>query len=685
MVVAFVLPFLGVSTWACLLLMLAFSLRWFITRQWRHVFIISLLFVGLCYNGYTVHSYQVSLQKALLLSQFNVIVVDYCLDRFQTRFLIKDCDTGYNYWLKTKKKLHYGDVLDVEGRFFEPNQGTNPGQFDERSFSYVKHRLGTIRPSSVKIVGKKAFRFKSSVIALKQHVLQTFRQWMKEPYADFFVGLVYGQHGTRLPADLLLMFKNLGLTHLLVVSGTQVSLISGVVYCMVRQVVSRSIYVFLCIVVANVFFYMLTGGGASIVRSCVMNCAVVLGSAFHFRFSSSHVLVLTAFLMLLIDPLLIMDIGFQLSFLATLSLVFGMRFVESKTTVFSRYFGGQIALVSLLPFIFTLPVLVVHFSLFNPLSILANCLFVPLVEPLVAIGFLFTFISFFTPVIQYAFKGLEGFLSVYLSLLTLIQPYLTFPVNLKSTLFHSNQLEITFLDIGQGDSTVIETPSGYTVLVDTGTISRGKNNVRQVIQPFLTYKGYTLDALIISHYDKDHCAGVDALLSLYPNLSIIDNGFAKQAYSSHKRIQNPLSLTIKDGVEFHFLYPNRDVESETKNNRSVVFKLVYKQFEALFTGDLEKSGELELATHYGDYLDSDVYQVGHHGSKTSSTQPLLTVLTPEVSIVSSGRRNRYGHPHATVVERLINYGVVYQTNMHGAVTVKTNGVGYEVDSFLRAP
>ena len=682
LILAFIFPFIIDNRWAVLCVVVVLLLAWLNQKDVRHILLSVVVGFGFFYHGFLKIDYADTLNEIQFKREFYVTVVDYCLEKSQFRYLVKDNNSRYFLWLMTQSTLHYGDVLQVQGVFKAPKLATNPGQFDERSFFYTKHRLGYIKTQSIQIISKNGYVFKKNVIALKQHVLTTFRQWMVAPYADFLVGLVYGQHGTRLPKELLLMFKSLGLTHLLVVSGTQVSIVSGIVYCLFRRIITGPAYLFLVIVVTNLFFYMLTGGGASIVRSCLMNCAVVMGAVFHYRFSTLHVLFFTALIMLLIDPLLIYDIGFQLSFLATLSLVWGIYFIESKTLFFNRFIGGEIVMVSLLPFVFTLPVLIMQFSLFNPLSILANCLFVPIVEPLVSIGFFFTFLSFLSPLVRFGFKGLEYFLSVYLSLLTLIQPYLSYPLNLKSFIPHFNQMRLTFLDVGQGDASVIETPSGYTVLVDTGNVTRGADNVSQVIVPFLNHAGYSLDALVVTHYDRDHCAGVDQLLLLYPDLLVIDNGFSKVRYLNHKPIEVKQRFRLKDGVVFDFLYPNRDVSGERKNNRSVVLKVTYKSFDVLFTGDLEREGERELVQFYGDYLDSDVYQVGHHGSNTSSSYTLMKVLTPDVSVISAGKRNRYGHPTPQVLSRLFEFGEVYRTDIKGAISVSTNGYKYSIFTYL---
>lgn len=620
--------------------------------------------------------------------------------------------------------IDYGDRLTVYGKYNEVSPPTNPGQFDYPTYLKRKGFSGTY---TAQTVFKHEKRLGNPVYALAIYIQKTIKHMhqksLPEPYASLYIGLIFGNHGLELPERLKTLFKDTGLTHLLVVSGSQVALLTGILLNITRTIRLGRLPTFIFITAANILFFFITGGEASIFRAILMGEMMLILNLMRRRAHVIHVLCLTASIMILTNPLLIYDYGAYLSFAATAALIFLAPLIED-TLPHTLFKPVRIALsISLAPFLTTLPILWHNFHTINLVSILSNLMMTSWIEILVVIGFfstiigsvlfplmdilnqvswltmvlmlkllpLFTYlplgniyasskhiiipISFFILIIQCLIniqkkkrKLFRRYLSVIIIfiLILIIPPILT-----------KKPLTVTFLDVDQGDATLIETPSGKVILVDLG-----KNHAKRVLVPVLQAKGINkIDVLIISHFDLDHYGSLFELLEHIEVGSVIDNGRGELKISNYadvlkrhkiKRFKGSAEhdLEFDDGVKIDFLtlLPGQVMDSE--NNYSIAMKISYLDLGILLTGDLEVDGEALLARVYGETLDVDILKIGHHGSKTSSIVPFLNYVTPDIAIASAGKRNHYGHPNPDVIKRFNDAGVhVLQTNRHGAITV----------------
>lgn len=260
--------------------------------------------------------------------------------------------------------------------------------------------------------------------------------------------------------------------------------------------------------------------------------------------------------------------------------------------------------------------------------------------------------------------------------------------------------EITFIDVGQGDSIFIRMPHGRgNYLIDTGgtlTFNTEDWKVRQkqfevgkdVMVPFLKSKGITtIHKLIFTHGDMDHIGGAseimkeikvkELILPISPELSALEKELillAKHQNIPFRFTQAGESLTVGNQI-FQVLSP-QNAYDDNRNNGSIVIYTRLGGLSWLFTGDLEKEGEEQLLHTYKN-LQIDVLKVGHHGSKTSTSEMFLDKMEPKLAIISAGRNNRYGHPNPEVLNLLQEKNIqVLRTDKHGAITYifyKDNG------------
>ena len=222
-------------------------------------------------------------------------------------------------------------------------------------------------------------------------------------------------------------------------------------------------------------------------------------------------------------------------------------------------------------------------------------------------------------------------------------------------------LKIYFIDVGQGDCTLIITPKDKKILIDGG---EGKN---EILLPYLLDRGINkIDYIIISHFDSDHCNGLIEVMEKikvgkvivskqpeeseeYRNISEIIKQKNIEAYV----VKAQDRITIEKDLYINILNPAGKLEFKDLNNNAIVAKLIYKNFSMLFTGDIEKAEE-NIAQKYKNNLKSTILKVAHHGSKTSTNEKFLKYVEPQIALIGVGENNKFGHPNQQTIEKLKN-------------------------------
>ncbi len=250
------------------------------------------------------------------------------------------------------------------------------------------------------------------------------------------------------------------------------------------------------------------------------------------------------------------------------------------------------------------------------------------------------------------------------------------------------KLTVAFLDVGQGDAIFIESPTGTQVLIDGGPDTLVLKRLSGLLSPF----DRTLDMVLATHPDKDHIAGLPSIFERFAVGMFSESGTRSgSSYDTALRVAveaeglNAIHPKLGDqfdlggGAALEVLFPDRVVSEVETNLSSVIMMLTYGSTRVLLTGDAPSAVENYLV-RLGVPLDADVLKVGHHGSKTSSSAVFLSAVSPELSVISVGRENRYGHPNTEVVERLKSASsTILSTAEQGIIVLTSDGEKFKIE------
>jgi competence protein ComEC len=527
-------------------------------------------------------------------------------------------------------------------------------------------------------------------------------------------------------------FRAAGTYHVLAISGAQVALLAAVLVVLLRRlrVPPDPLAVIVCASLA--FYAQLVGGDVPVVRAAVMATVLLAGRALSLDADAANLLGLAAVLLLAARPSTVGDLGFQLSFTATLGILLLtpplLKRVPALPLRADLALAGSLAAQAALA-----PLLAAHFHRLAPAAILLNLAAVPLSGAVLLCGLGVLAATAAGPGPASA-AGDLAWIAAH-ALLRSADPVRWFPaldlrvspmapwaagayaygvllllrrgrraaavpmaVGLAGLIAGSGppadgRLHVTVLDVGQGDAIVVRGPSGGVWLVDAGSAYDGGLDLGEaVVGPYLrTTNVRRLDRMLVSHAHPDHAGGAPFLLRAFPVAEAWE-GPAPASDGSYRRFDAavrgarvPRRTVWRgapmrwDGVDVEVLSPPRAPRApwRVRNDDSVVVRLRHGENSFLLAGDIEKEAEAALPEP-----EASVLKVPHHGSRSSSTPGFLAAVSPRLALLSAGHRNRHGHPHAEVVARYLARGVeLLRTDVHGTITVSSDGRRLWVSTF----
>ncbi len=629
--------------------------------------------------------------------------------------------------------------FQVSGIFEAPSEPSHRYSFNMNN--YLQHngaaQLLTIQSVDGAVENSTWFTY---LLQRRDLIKFHIRKHFPESLATEAEALLIGERENMDPEDQR-MYQTLGISHLFAISGLHVGIASGLLYFLLIRLHVRKETTLIVLLIVLPLYAIVAGGAPSVWRAVSMVSVVLLGKLLKFKFPLANIMLTSMIVFILWNPYAMYKIGFQLSYGATFGIIYSMKLLEKIHSPLKMGF-----VITFISQVTLYPLLLIYFYELSLSAFVVNSLFVPLFTLLILpANFLLLFLTAVFPpaadFVFYVYEPVRGWIdqlmrwlasmphqlwtpgkpgvrallllisSIYIfyclaerrfrlsQLLVLVVPALL----ITASPYLDGRLKVTFLDVGQGDSALIELPYRQAVyLVDSGGLLRFDTETfkekkrpyeigRQVVAPYLKGNGISsLDAFILSHPDADHAEGADEIFDLFP----VDKLHVTPGSAS-----NPLMVQLAprikktevvfpsagstwhvDNTQFMYLSP-RDANYEG-NNDSLVLLMKTGDYRILFTGDLEAEGEKELLDSYSKELAGlTVLKVGHHGSKTSSSKEFLSVLHPALSIFSTGKDNRYGHPSPEVVERFDESDLTtLNTAENGTIRLLYSKKGVEIET-----
>ena len=602
-------------------------------------------------------------------------------------------------WLKGKEKVlvnyysdinvSYGDYIYVYGVFKKPKENGNFNLFNYKRYLLSNKINYVVTASNINVIKKNDNVF----YTLKNNLLKRIESANRSK--GYILAFLYADK-SLIEKDIYTKYQKIGVSHLFAISGMHVSLISIVLLKLLNKIKERKRYIIVSIFLSIYLF--LTNFTISMVRATFQFILFFINKSFKLNIDNSNLVLFLFSILVIINPYNIYNIGFLFSFIISFTLIRCSKLIKGKFIIKSLK-------TSLISFFSSMPVLINNFFEVNFLGIILNIIYIPFVSyilfplSLVTVLFpsldniLYMFISYFEKITDF-FSNIKflSFSICKMNIFLIIIYYIIFIYILKrkkkliykiiiviiSLIFLINNgrivnNEVSILDVGQGDSSLIRLKN-KNILIDTG----GNINYdisKNILIPYFKSVGIKkIDYLVLTHGDYDH---MGEAINLVENFKVEKVIFNCGPYNDLE--QELIKVLDKKKIKYYScikelnidnnkLYFLQTKEYDNENDNSNVIYSELNVYKFMFMGDASVTTEKEIMNKY-NLPDIDVLKVGHHGSKTSSSKGFINVINPKYSIISVGKNNRYGHPNKEVLENL-SKSKIYRTDQDGSIMFK---------------
>lgn len=620
-----------------------------------------------------------------------------CKEKLVGSYYFKDDE--YKFF---KEKVNIGSSVSIKGKLVSPKNNTVPYLFNYKKYLYNKRVYYTLKIDSIKILNENSNPF----IKLKNRVIKHVNSYKDSTYLYAFI---LGK--TELISDeVLTSYRENGISHLFALSGLHVSIFSSILLFILKKLRFKEILNYVIIFIFLLLFSFITGFSPSILRATLLFFLLGINKMFYLNIRTLDILYLVFIILVIINPFIIYNLSFILSFTAAFFLIFSSDLLKGK-----NYFVSLFK-VSLLSYFASLPLSIYYFGYTNLLGTILNLVFVPLVSfvafPLTLLTFI---ISKFYSILNITTNLLESlsllfnkfkiiiyfprinliFVFIYLNILMLYIKFkkkiclyliIVLLIFFKIRPYMDNNTYIYYIDVGQGDSILVVTPHlNKTILIDTGGIVSFNENYKSNIVknktiPFFRRIGINkVDYLFLTHGDYDHAGEANELLSNFCVKKVFIN--KGNINNIEKKINNKEVLMLKnfviDNIKVNSL--NNNVFNNENDNSTVLLFNIY-DYKFLFMGDASIKTEEYLLNNY-ILPNVDILKVGHHGSYTSTSTDFINVIKPKYSVISVGENNIYKHPNKSVLDILDNTKL-FRTDVDGTIEVKISKKGYKIKTYV---
>lgn len=638
-------------------------------------------------------------------------------------------------YLNKEEQIRIGMFLRVCGKLEEIPGPRNPGEFDSKQYYacrkiYYQMKDGEVCDKSI------GYSYFGQLLQEIRQKAETILDEAAGAYAGIFQAMILGERG-NLDAETKMQYQMAGIMHILAISGLHISFVGMGFFRLLKKAgtgngVAGAVSAFL------IYAYgVVTGGSVSAMRAVGM-FLVLIGAGIAGRsYDLLSAMALSAIVLLLDAPAYLYNVSFLLSFGAVIGI--GALTPEICSLLNLKKRTAKSLAGSVIVWLITLPIALHAYGEVSLAGVILNLLVLPTSGIVLASGIFALPVGIFVIEIakRVVFPGkcvlffyeklceVVGWIphstwiagspqlwqcAVYYVMLGVAFTGVKWGKKAASVAlvifavvflgYHSrNGLTITCLDIGQGDCCVLKMPGGENFLIDGGSSNKKNTAVYQIL-PYLKNQGIAiLDGIFVSHTDQDHISGIEELLELcaqklttvrVKNLILPDWDTTGGEYEKLKMLAEQTGIrvqTVREGnllkakeAQIEILAPENGADGSDTNEDGMVMKVHFGKFRGLFTGDIGAETEKKLL----DLMeDVDFLKVAHHGSKYSTCQRFLDVVSPEIAVISCSAKNTYGHPSADTIKKLEDCGAqVEYTMKNGAITVRTDGEGIWLDRFI---